>query len=113
MDLHSHNSNTIIFTGTYENESACRNFIIDIAEWFFQKDVKKKIKVVNFIAILCDGSTDKSITEQEVIYVIYVDPDTNLPVMNFFKICAPENSRDAPGLKEAIISAFSTFGFCT
>ena len=52
-------------------------------------------------------STDKNITEQEVVYVIYVDSDTNLPVINFFEIAAPENSQDAPGLKEAIISGFS------
>ena len=75
--------------------------IIDIAEYFSQKDVKNKIEMVNFIAVLCDGSTDKSITKQEVTYIIYVDPDTNMPVMNFFEIAAPENSQDAPGLKEA------------
>ena len=101
-----HNS----FTGAYENESAYRYFIIDIAEYFFQEDVKEKIEVVNFIAILCDGPTDKSITEQEVIYVIYLDPDTNLPVMNFFEIIAPENSQDPFGLKEVIIAAFSRHG---
>ena len=59
----------------------------------------------------CTESTDKSITKQEVIYAIYVDlPDTNLPVMNFFEIAAPENRQDAPDLKEAIISAFSRHG---
>ena len=40
-------------------------------------------------------------------YVIYVDPDTNLPLMRFFKIAAPGNSQDAPDLKEAIMSTFS------
>ena len=39
-----------------------------------------------------------------------VDPDTNLAVINFFEIAAPENSQDAPGLKEAIISGFSRYG---
>ena len=98
------------FTGAYENESACQNFIINIAEYFFQEDVKKKIEVVYFITYLRDGSTDKSITEQEVIYVIYVDPDTYLPVMNFFEIAAPENSQDATGLKKLFILAFSRHG---
>ena len=28
----------------------------------------------------------------------------NLPVMNFFEMAAPENSQDAPGLEEAILS---------
>ena len=45
--------------------------------------------------------------QQEVIYVIYVDPDTDLPVMISFETTAPENCQDAPGLKEVIISAFS------
>ena len=27
-----------------------------------------------------------------------------LPVMNFFEMAAPENSQDAPGLEEAILS---------
>ena len=45
----------VTFTGAYKNESARRNFIIDMEEYFFQEDVKKKIKVINFIAILCDG----------------------------------------------------------
>ena len=97
----------VTFTGVCENESASRNFIIDITEYFFQRDVKKKIEKVNFAAILCDESIDKSITEHEVIYIVDVDLDTDLPVMNFFEITAPENSQDAPGLKEAIISALS------
>ena len=100
----------VTFTAANENECACRNFIIETVEYFFQEDVKKKIEVVSFIAILCEGSTDKSIIEQEVIYVISVDPDANLPVMIFSKIAAPENSQDAPGLKEAIISVFSGHG---
>ena len=45
----------VTFTGAFKNESARRNFIIDMEEYFFQEDVKKKIKVINFIAILCDG----------------------------------------------------------
>ena len=62
---------------------------------------KKKIEVVNWI-LLPSCAAD----QQEVIYVICVDPDTDLPVINSFKTTAPENSQDAPGLKEVIISAF-------
>ena len=56
----------------------------------FLEDVKKKIG-----EFYCHLAQQVSrITEQEVIHIIYVDPDTNLPVMNFFKIAAPENSQD-------------------
>lgn len=96
----------VSYTGAYENRNACKNFIIDISDYLFEENMKKKLELVNFISILCDGSTDKSITEQEVIFVIFVDPETNLPVMKFFEVAAPENSQDAVGLKDSIISAF-------
>ena len=101
----------VSYTGARKNETAGKKFVLDISDYFFQEVIQKKMELVNFIAVLCDGSTNKSITEHEVIYVIYVDPKTNLPVMKFFKIAALENSQDAPGLKEAIISAFSSMAY--
>ena len=73
----------------------------------FSGRCRKENQSDKFYCHLVRRSTDKNITEQEVIYVIYVDPDTNLLVMNFFGIAAPEKSQDATGLKEAIISGFS------
>ena len=67
----------------------CKNFFLDILDYLFKKDIKKKMKLVNVVAVLCHGSTDKSITKREAIYVIYVDPETNLMVMKFFKVAAP------------------------
>ena len=54
--------------GPYGNESSCSNFIKAI--WIlFQKDIYKKLLQVNFTSILCDGSTDTSINEQELVYI--------------------------------------------
>ena len=39
----------------YENENACKNFIFGISEYLFEENVKKKLHLVNFIGILCDG----------------------------------------------------------
>ena len=111
--IHFEKLHNVSYTGACENEIACKNFILDISDYFLQEDIQKKIELVNFIAVLWDGSTNKSITEQKVIYVIYVNLKTNLPVIKFFEIAAPENSQDAPGLKEAIISAFSRHGLCS
>ena len=94
------------FTGAYENENACKNFIFGISEYLFEENVKKKLHLVNFIAILCDGSTDNSIIEQEVLYVIFTDPETFKPTMKFFEVVAPADSQDAPGLKTAIFAVF-------
>ena len=66
----------------YENREACHDFIDEISLYLFEEGVGKKLKKVNFISVLCDGSTDKSVTEQEVIYVIFVDPHAKLPVFH-------------------------------
>ena len=66
-------------TGSYENETAYKTFIFGISEYLFEESVKKKLELVNFIAFLCDGSTDNCVTE--VLYVIFVDPDTFKPTI--------------------------------
>ena len=69
----------------YENESMHGDFIHDIHQqlsfWkkrnFYQKD-KKKAK---FILILCDGSTNSSVVDQEVVYTKYTDAETFKPYL--------------------------------
>ena len=50
-------------SGSYENESGCKDFIKSIAEYFFKQAMYSKLVRVNFIAILCDETTNPSITE--------------------------------------------------
>ena len=80
------------YSGAYENDKACKDFIFSIAEYFFEEDTRNKLESVNFLAVLCDGSTDNSIIEQEVVYVIYTDPETHLPVLKFFRVVAPSGT---------------------
>ena len=94
------------FTGTYENENARKNFIFGISEYLLQENVKKKLHLFNFITLWCDGSTDNSITEQEVLYVIFTDPETFKPTMKFFEVVAPADCLDAPGLKNTVFATF-------
>ena len=93
-------------SGTYENESACRDFIKNISELFFQRDLYEKLLQVNFIAILCDNTTDTSITEHEVIYIFFIDTDTMKPTLSFFECIKLEDSQDANGIFDAIKAAF-------
>ena len=74
------------------------NFIFRISEYLFEENIKKKIHLVNFIAILCDGSTDSSVIGQEVLYVIFTDPETSKLTMSFFKVVSPADSQDVPVL---------------
>lgn len=94
------------FIGSYENESTCKNFIFRIYEYLLEQGVKKNLHSAHFIAILCDGSTDNSITQQEVLCVIYTNPETFKPTMKFFEIVAPSYSQDVPGLKQGIFAIF-------
>ena len=41
--------------GSYENETACKTFIFGISEYSFEETIKKKLELVNFITVLCDG----------------------------------------------------------
>ena len=68
---------------------------------FLKENAKKKLMMVNFLTVLCDGSKDKSVMEQEVAYVAFIDPETGKPALVFFEVVAPSKNKDALGLKES------------
>ena len=86
--------------------TACKHFIFGIAEYFFEENIKNKLALVNVLAVLCDGSTDKSIAEREVVYVIFTNPETQLLVLKFFHIIVASVSQNVPRLKQAITDSF-------
>ena len=61
---------------------------------------------VNFIAILYDGTTDTSITEEKVIYIFFIDPDTMKTTLGFFECLRLEDSQDTNDIFDAIKAAF-------
>jgi hypothetical protein len=94
-------------TSSYENESACRDFIRSMASYLFDLDVREKLMRVNFISILVDGTTDRAVKEQEVLYVMYVDPDTHKPTLSYFEVMEmDEFDQSAVGMLGAIKSSF-------
>ena len=95
------------FLGTsYENWKACRNFLLSISDYFFEKNVRDKISGSNFITIMFDGITDSAVSEQEVIFLLYFDPDELEPRMSFFYLQQLHGGQDADILKDAIEDAF-------
>ena len=50
----------IKFMGSYKNDKSVREVIINIAEEI------EKVTRCNFVAFLCDGSTDSSTTEKDL-----------------------------------------------
>ena len=58
-----------ILTGErYHNEKAAREFVMAIAQ-VERSTLVNRINDSQFVAILCDGSTDISVQENEIIYV--------------------------------------------
>ena len=84
------------YTGAYENESAGRDFTFCISEYFYEENLKKKLSMVNFLVVLCDGSIGKNVMEHKVVYIAYADPETVKPTLTFFEVAAPSESQCAP-----------------
>ncbi|XP_046574539.1 zinc finger protein 862-like [Haliotis rubra] len=59
--------------------------------------------------ILCDGSTDSSVTEEEIIYVRYIEQVECKPVTKFLCVWGLEKA-DAAGIYEAIDKALTEIG---
>ena len=82
--------------------------LFKILFFLFDEEIAKKLRKVNFTGLLCDGSNDKSVVEQEVIYITFMDPDTYSPVMKSFTVVTL-TSQDVTGIKGAIENSFEDF----
>ncbi|KAK3735542.1 hypothetical protein QZH41_016124 [Actinostola sp. cb2023] len=69
---------------TYMNDHACTEFIDSIAEVYEQELNEVLHNGVHYYSILVDGSTDASNKEKELIFILYVDPDTGKQRMRVF-----------------------------
>ena len=99
------------FMGTsYESRFACRRFLLSISDYFLEKNVQDKLSRCNFIAIMTDGTTDAAVSEQEVIYLSYLDPDEFEPRTTFFRLQQLHGGQDADILMNAIRDAFQING---
>ena len=73
----------IKFMESYKNNKSVHEVIINIAEEIENKNLEK-VACSNFVSFLCDGSTDSSTTEKELMYIIFLDPDTHEVQLKFF-----------------------------
>ncbi|XP_053400429.1 uncharacterized protein LOC128557263 [Mercenaria mercenaria] len=104
---------------TYHTDKAARNFIEHIGGVYFD-NIKGLIHDADYFSIFCDGSTDRSDTEKEVIFVKCLED--YYPKMKYLKLVEPENTK-AEGILAAIDQAFfefelnnykqKTVGFCS
>ena len=82
----------------YHHHSKCREFISHIAE-SVRDGMKECISASKFVTLLADGSTDVSVTEQEIMYLRYVKGGE--PKVQFISI-EPLESANANGIQQGI-----------
>ena len=67
---------------------------------------------VNFIAIQIDRTMDRAVKEQEVLYFMYVDPETHIPNFSYFEVIEMDKfDQTAPGMLAAIKGCFTKHTF--
>ena len=65
-----HKKNGVKYHGSYQNEQAAANFVDNCGEVLKESFVEDLLRA-NYYSILMDGSTDSSVIEQELIYVLF------------------------------------------
>ena len=57
----------------------------------FDENIQKKLTRVNSTVMLTDSTIDTAVKEQEVLYVMFVDPDTHKPKLIYFEVLQMDN----------------------
>ena len=83
---------------TYRNDKAAQTFTFYIAE-VLRQQMETTFNEVHFLAMMMDGSTDKAIIEQEIVYARYA---TKGVVKEQFVSLQHVEKADAPGLVQAL-----------
>ena len=66
---------------SYKNDRAAAQFI-DVVGDSMQSEFLKSLTSANYYSVLTDGSTDASVMEQEVVYVLFMSEEGE-PVVKF------------------------------
>ena len=93
--------------GTYHNDKAAKEFITHIAG-VYQDNLQKPLHKSDYFSVYCDGSTDRSESEKELVMVRVIEDF--YPVVKYLKLVPPANTK-ADGILAAINGAFAYFGF--
>ena len=88
----------------YATEHKCRDFTIVIGE-SMRDSVLDTLRKLRYLAVLMDGSTDSSVVEKEVIYMMFIGTDGKVQC-RFFQL---KNVPDATalGIKYLLLESFA------
>ena len=74
--------NGVKYRASYCNERAAANFV-DVCGEILKETLVDDLLSAKYYSVLMDGSTDASVTEQELIYVLYLSKNGR-PHVKFF-----------------------------
>ena len=101
------NHHGIAIGNTYTTEHKCREFTCIIGETM-RDEILASLKQAKYFSILMDGSTDSSVIEKELIYVMYVN-SSGKPEYRFFGLKDGVDAT-ATGVKTTLEQAFAEVG---
>ncbi len=98
----------------YNNRKQCGEFI-DVNAQFIAHQLNEDLTKAKLYSVLTDGSTDKSVTEKEVVYELYFDPHSKsnpeeVEVKLSFLCLKDVKKADAEGITTAIEESFKSLG---
>ena len=99
--------NKVMYIGeSYTTDRAAAKFVNVIGQ-ITRESLNADLAKARYYSILNDGSTDVSTTEQELVYVLFLQDGT--PVIKFMGV-ESQVQADAEGLQTAIETSFSRLG---
>ncbi|XP_070550824.1 zinc finger protein 862-like [Ptychodera flava] len=88
----------------YINTHGCTTFMKSIAD-NLKRRISGEIKDANFVSALADGSTDRSVVEQEITYIRYVGKE-KLPITRQVSVVQVENAQ-SQGVFDALVTGLA------
>ena len=95
------------YNKSYRNERSAANFV-DTCGHVIKDTLLEDLLSAKYYSILMDGSTDSNVTEQELIYILYLSKN-GIPEVKFFSIESVK-AADAEDLKSSLEEAFERVG---
>lgn len=104
VDLHL--TNGLDLGNTYKTDNACRTFVQAIGQ-SMKDDLVEKLKNTRFFSVMSDSSVDRSVKDQEMVYMTYVEDGK--PVNHFVDIVSLEHAH-SQGILDAILVGLRNVG---
>ena len=102
--------NGVVIGSNYLNDKSCKQFCVSTSETLKDETIED-LRKARFVSVLSDGSTDKGIVEQELVYVRYISQSGELKT-RLADVVNLEHGH-AEGVKNGILKGLESVGLAT